>query len=302
MITTSKPTVVFEQHLTLTSNWLQEIVAPYITLELHDQKKHYPRQSTVFYAPYHAKPTVVQQNFIDNGYRIVYDNLTEAVINQSIKYVIQNANWFRYNESLRGIYHKLNTYQPNRNYRHLALMPMRMQKPDRDQIVQKLQPWLDDFVWSYVDQGRQLPNDGDMADWATQRHFNPEWYNDTCFSFVSESIVSSRIMFITEKTYKPIAFYHPFLILGPVGILKALKDQGFETFENLFDESYDLEPNWVKRLDCLVHNVMHFVKQPYDAITQEKIAHNHAHFFNGQLVAKQIVQEIIHPLLNYIEA
>ena len=305
MTTTNKPTLVFEQYLTLTSNWLQEIVAPYITLELYDQKKSYPKQSTVFYAPFPgpfpSKPTVVQQNFIDNGYRIVYDNLSEAMVNHPTKYVIQTPNWFRYNESLRGIYHKLNTYQPNRNYQHLALMPMRMQWPHRDLAVKKLQSWLDDFVWSYVAQGQQLPNDGDMNDWATQRHFNPEWYDNTCFSVVSESIVSNRIMFITEKTYKPIAFYHPFLILGPMGILKALKDQGFETFENLFDESYDIETSWVKRLDCLVDNVTHFVKQPYDALTQQKIAHNHAHFFNAQLVAKQIVEEIIYPLLNYAE-
>ena len=305
MTTTNKPTLVFEQYLTLTSNWLQEIVAPYITLELYDQKKSYPKQSTVFYAPfpgpYPGKPTVVQQNFIDNGYRIVYDNLSEAMVNYPTKYVIQTPNWFRYNESLRGIYHKLNTYQPNRNYRHLALMPMRMQWPHRDLAVKKLQSWLDDFVWSYVAQGQQLPNDGDMNDWATQRHFNPEWYDNTCFSVVSESIVSNRIMFITEKTYKPIAFYHPFMILGPMGILKALKDQGFETFENLFEESYDIETSWVKRLDCLVDNVTHFVKQPYDALTQQKIAHNHAHFFNAQLVAKQIVEEIIYPLLNYAE-
>jgi len=307
MTTTNKPTLVFEQYLTLTSNWLQEIVAPYITLELYDQKKFYPKQSTVFYAPfpgpYPSKPTVVQQNFIDNGYRIVYDNLSEAMVNHPTKYVIQTPNWFRYNESLRGIYHKLNTYQPNRNYQHLALMPMRMQKPHRDLAVKKLQSWLDDFVWSYVAQGQQLPNDGDMNDWATQRHFNPEWYNDTCFSFVSETTVvqNNSTVFISEKTYKPISFYHPFMILGPPGILNALKDQGFETFENLFDESYDIETNWFKRLDCLVHNVKQFVKQPYDSVTQQKIAHNHAHFFNMQIITKKIVDEIIHPLLNYAE-
>jgi hypothetical protein len=303
MTTINKPTLVFEQHLTLTSNWLQTIVALYFTMELYDQKKFYPKQSTVFYAPYRTDPTVVQQNFIDNGYRIVYDNLTEAVATDPTKYIIQTPNWFRYNESLRSIYHKQNTYQPNRNYRHLALMPMRMRKSYRDRIVQKLQPWLDDFVWSYVARGRQLPRDGDMTDWATQRYFNPEWYDNTCFSFVSESFISliDDHVLISEKTYKPIAFYHPFLILGPKGILKALKDQGFETFENLFDESYDVEPNWVKRLNCLTHNVMHFVKQPYDAVTQQKIAHNHAHFFDTQLIAKQIVDEIIHPLLNHAE-
>jgi hypothetical protein len=69
----------------------------------------------------------------------------------------------------------------------------------------------------------------------------------------------------------------------------------------LFDERYDAEPIWFKRLDSLVNNTKQFVKQPYDAVTQQKIAHNHAHFFNAQLVAKQIVEEIIYPLLNYIE-
>ena len=301
MTTTNKITLVFEQYLTLTSNWLQAIVAPYITLELYDQKKYYPKQSTVFYAPYQTDPTVVQQNFIDNGYQIVYDNLTEAVATDPTKYIIQTPNWWRYNESLQNIYHKQNTYQPNRNYKHLALMPLKRQKTHRDLTVQKLQPWLDDFIWSYVAQGRQLPNDGDMNNWATNWYFNPEWYDNTCFSVVSESIVSNKIMFITEKTYKPIAFYHPFMILGPMGILKALKDQGFETFENLFDESYDTHPRWITRLNSLVDNVKHFVKQPYDAVTQQKIAHNHAHFFNTQLVAKQIVDEIIHPLLNHAE-
>lgn len=303
MTTTNKITLVSEQSLTLTSNWLQAIVAPYINLELYDQKKFYHKQSTVFYAPYCARPTIVQQNFVDNGYRIVYDNLTEAMAHDATKYIIQTPNWFRCNDSLRGVYHNEHTHLPDKNYRHLALMPMRMRKPVRDQIVQKLQPWLDDFVWSYVAQGRQLPNDGDMSDWSTQRHFNPEWYNDTCFSFVSETTVSqnNNIVLISEKTYKPISFQHPFLILGPQGILKALKDQGFETFDTLFDESYDAETNWVKRLDCLVHNVMHFVKQPYDAVTQQKITHNHAHFFNTQLVTKQIVNEVIYPLLNHAE-
>jgi hypothetical protein len=302
MTTTNKITLVCEQWLTLTSNWLQDIVTPYITFELYDQTKFYPKQSTVFYAPYQTKPTIVQQNFVHNGYKIAYDNLSESMSTDQLHYIIQTPNWFWYNESLSSIYHKQNTYQPNRNYKHLALMPLRLQRSNRDQMVQKLQPWLNDFVWSYVAKGRQLPNDGDMSDWGTQRRFNPEWYDETCFSVVAESAMHVKTdMFITEKTYKPIAFYHPFLILGPRGILKSLKDQGFETFENLFDENYDAEPSWGKRLDCIVQNVKHFVKQPYDVMTQQKITHNHAHFFDAQLLRKQIVDEVIFPLLNYAE-
>ena len=108
-------------------------------------------------------------------------------------------------------------------------------------------------------------------------------------------------MFITEKTYKPIAFRHPFVIMGQQGILKSLQDNGFETFENLFDESYDNELDWMKRLDCLVNIVKQFNKQPYDTLTEQKLRHNHALFFDTPLVTKHIVEEIIYPLLNYAE-
>jgi hypothetical protein len=298
-----KITLVFEQAVALNSYWLQDMIAPYIALERYSPEKTYDKKSTVFYTQYGTSVTTVQQQFIDNGYKIAYDNLTEAMTNDKLRYIIQHPDWFRFNESLSYVYHGHDTYRPTKNYKHLALMPLRLQKPERDLVVQKLQPWLDDFVWSYVAKGRQLPNDGDMSDWSTQRQFNPEWYDDTCFSFVSETsmtLIHARVL-ISEKTYKPIAFQHPFVILGPKGILKALKDQGFETFENLFDESYDTCPVWTERLNCLVDNVKHFVKQPYDAVTQQKIDHNHAHFFNTQLVSKQIMDEIIFPLLNYAE-
>jgi hypothetical protein len=303
MTTTNKPTVVFEQYLTLTSNWLQEIVEPYLQLEQYTAHKTYDKKSTIFLTQYDQPLTTVAQQFRDDGYPIAYDNLSEAVISDTAKHIIQTPNWFRYNESLRYSYHKHNTYRPNRTYKHLALMPMRMRKPHRDLAQQQLQPWLNDFIWSYVDCGRQLPNDGNMLDWATQRHFHPDWYNDTCFSFVSETTVrlNNNVALISEKTYKPIAFYHPFLILGPMTTLKSLRSQGFETFDNLFDESYDTEPSWVKRLNCLVNNVKLYKKQPYDTETQQKLIHNHELFFDTQLVTDCVVKEVVEPLLNYVE-
>jgi hypothetical protein len=108
-------------------------------------------------------------------------------------------------------------------------------------------------------------------------------------------------VFITEKTYKPIAFYHPFVIMGQPGSLKSLQQSGFETFENLFDESYDIELDWIKRLDLLVNIVKQFQKKPYDTLTEQKLKHNHELFFDTQLAAKHIVEEIIYPLLNYAE-
>jgi len=275
-----------------------------LMLEYYNANKTYHKRSTVFYAPCRNVVSDVQQQFIDNGFRIVYDNLWEAPIINTSKYILQHWDWFRHFESLWYQYLGYHTYQPNKTYNKLAFMPMRLVRSYRDLAAQKLQLWLDEFVWSYVAQGRQLPNGGDAVnDWNVQRLFRPEWYDDTFFTFVSESTVNlnNQCVFVTEKTYKPIAFYHPFLIMGPTGILQVLRKQGFETFENLFDESYDTEPNWQNRLDSLVKNVSEFKKQPYDKLTQQKLQHNHALFFDHALSCQYIIEQIIEPLLNYAE-
>ena len=301
---TNKITLLSERPLTLNSMWLSDIIAPHLMLEYYDPNKTYNKQSTVFYAPYHAPVTPIQQQFLEDGFKIVHDNLWEAPGVDTSKYIIQHWDWFRYYESLWYRHLGYHTYQPNRSFKKLTFMPMRILRPHRTLAAEKLQPWLDDFVWSYVYQGRQLPNGGDAVnDWNTQRLFQPDWYDSTCFSFVCETaveLIHDRVL-ISEKTYKPIAFYHPFVILGPVGILQSLRNLGFETFENLFDESYDTEPNWNVRLDCLIKNVSKFKKQSYDMLTQQKIQHNHALFFDQALSCKYIIEQIIEPLLNYAE-
>jgi len=283
--------------------WIQNIINPHMDIMYYDPVKTYDKQSTVFFVNYKSKATSLQNWFVNEGYKIVYDNLWEGMQVDGSKYILQNPNWFRYNESLWYKHIGYDTYQPDRQYKHLALMPMRRIKPHRNLAEIKLQPWLDDFVWSYVFKKRYLPDDV-IEQHDTQRYFDPGWYDQTCFSFVSESEVApgpTNTVFITEKTYKPIAFRHPFVIMGQQGILKSLQDNGFETFENLFDESYDTETSWLKRLDCLVSIVQQFNKQPYDTLTEQKLKHNHALFFDTQLAAKHIIEEIIYPLLNYAE-
>ena len=300
----NKITLVSTELLTLHSHWLVPEIDQYVNLEIYNAEKTYDKRSTVFYANYYKSPTPVQQQFVEQGFRIVYDNLWEAVVDNNSQYILQHCDWFRHYESLWYRHLGYQTYQPNKTFKKLAFMPMRRTNPHRTLAVEKLQPWLDDFLWSYVEQGRQLPNGGDaLNDWSVQRLFCPEWYDSTCFSFVSESSVLSNKtpIFMTEKTYKPIAFYHPFVIMGMPGNLKSLRCQGFETFENLFDERYDTELNWSVRLDCLVKNVKEFKKQPYDRLTQEKIQHNHALFFDPAVTHKYIIEQIIEPLLNYAE-
>jgi hypothetical protein len=79
------------------------------------------------------------------------------------------------------------------------------------------------------------------------------YYKDTYFSIVSET-TSDRFgvgRFITEKTYKPIALRHPFLMCGTDKTLEALRQIGYKTFNGLIDESYDLEPVESKRFQMV---------------------------------------------------
>ena len=48
----------------------------------------------------------------------------------------------------------------------------------------------------------------------------------------------NNIIHITEKTYKPIAFMQPFILVAAAGSLRHVQDMGFKTFNEFWDESY----------------------------------------------------------------
>lgn len=45
--------------------------------------------------------------------------------------------------------------------------------------------------------------------------------------------------FVTEKTYKPIKYGQPFVIVGPAGTLAQLRADGYRTFDTVIDNRYD---------------------------------------------------------------
>ena len=84
----------------------------------------------------------------------------------------------------------------------------------------------------------------DHSDMTTQR-YPINHYRDTYFSVVTESYFWTDhgehykyITGISEKTYKALLL-NPFIILGGRHTLKHLRNLGFVTFPELFDESYD---------------------------------------------------------------
>jgi hypothetical protein len=85
----------------------------------------------------------------------------------------------------------------------------------------------------------------DMAQYSKKPN---HMYEETYFSIVTETVCFTRGSsagfsgvgrLLSEKTFKPIIFKHPFVIAGVSGCVKQLKDLGYKTFSPYIDESYD---------------------------------------------------------------
>jgi hypothetical protein len=242
------------------------------------------------------------QQLGESGHRVLIDSLWEAVTTDyTWAHYLTNTNWFWYSESLWYDQLGYQKYQPNRTYQQLAFMPINMRKDWRDCVVEQLTPDLDRILYSY--RNKSLPNDSprDHVNW--QRYFHPDWYNSTYFSLVVETLENlppNGIPFVSEKSFKPMALRHPFQIHGAPGTLQYIQQQGFVTYNNLFDESYDLLAG-TDRLTKIQQNLREFKQEPYTAETLERVEHNRARFFDRAMVRQRIKEEIVNPLREYAE-
>jgi hypothetical protein len=238
----------------------------------------------------------------ESGHRVLIDNLWEAVTTDyAWAHYLTNTNWFWYNESLWYDQLEYQKYQPNRTYQQLAFMPINMRKNWRDCVVKQLTSDLDCILYSYRD--KALPNDSPRDHVHWQRYFHPDWYNSTYFSLVVETLENlppNGIPFVSEKSFKPMALQHPFQIYGAPGTLQYIQQQGFVTYNNLFDESYD-QLTGTDRLTKIQQNLREFVQEPYTTETLDRIEHNRARFFDRALVRQRIKEEIVDPLKEYAE-
>jgi hypothetical protein len=64
---------------------------------------------------------------------------------------------------------------------------------------------------------------------------------------VTETTVIPKI-FVSEKTWKPIASKQLFLIFGNPGTVEFLRSLGVDVFDDIIDHSYDQDPDWKSRL------------------------------------------------------
>jgi len=101
-------------------------------------------------------------------------------------------------------------------------------------------------------------------------YLTPEPYVDTYFSLVTETVCAeSPYSFRTEKTAKPLAMGHPFIIASNAGFYRDLHNLGFQTFGHVIDESFDQIEHHQDRMDRIVNIVTDLCQQDLASFQKE---------------------------------
>lgn len=80
---------------------------------------------------------------------------------------------------------------------------------------------------------------------------------ETNFNFLS---LAQSSIFISEKTFRPILYKQPFILVARPGTLASLKLAGYKTFSPWIDESYDLIEDDEERLNAIVKEIVLLAK------------------------------------------
>lgn len=89
-------------------------------------------------------------------------------------------------------------------------------------------------------------------------YLNEKWTSNTYFSVINETNFNDISAWITEKTFKMFYYGHPFILVGSRNVLKHLREMGFQTFPELFDESYDSMPCNLDKLIFICEQIKYY--------------------------------------------
>jgi hypothetical protein len=130
-----------------------------------------------------------------------------------------------------------------------------------------------------IDNGKNHSGDSHRIDFWTQAM--------QCFGHVvTETVYDDNRIHITEKTFKPIVMKQPFLIVGNRGALKYLRNYGFRTFGDLWDEGYD-DLDHEHRIGAVADICQDITSWSQSRLQQAQqeiadiIQHNHDWFYGG---------------------
>lgn len=101
-------------------------------------------------------------------------------------------------------------------------------------------------IYDVVLRPKTNPEGPDILEYSS-----PELYGDTFVSIVNSSTFGEPFPVYDEKPLNAAINYRPFILVGPAGSLELMRSDGFQTFGDFWDESYDNEQDHTKRLEMI---------------------------------------------------
>jgi hypothetical protein len=101
-----------------------------------------------------------------------------------------------------------------------------------------------------------------------------EYYSQVNYITVSETLFTENKKHLSEKIFKPIAAGKPFILAAGVNNLQYLKNYGFDTFNQLWDEDYDniVDPKErIEKMFNLIDYNLHIIDSTDRSVDFEKI-------------------------------
>jgi hypothetical protein len=105
----------------------------------------------------------------------------------------------------------------------------------------------------------------------------------------TETVYFGQRLHITEKTFKAIALEMPFVLVAPAHSLEYMRSYGFQTFGDVFDESYDEETDDIVRIEKVTALLKELdslslkERQQIHRACLPAVEHNYNHFYHGGL-------------------
>lgn len=107
----------------------------------------------------------------------------------------------------------------------------------------------------------KLPNFDDYPNFDEMYFYDKSYISlvtETKFhQHIENTIYSDQhdLVFLSEKTFKPIQMRHPFILFGYHGSLEALRKKGYQTFHPWINEDYDTIENSEDRAEFIVNEM-----------------------------------------------
>ena len=102
------------------------------------------------------------------------------------------------------------------------------------------------------------PFDKDLPKAVIIDKYTDKFYH-SYLHIVCETFVSH--IFFSEKTYKPIKYFQPFVLINGQYSLQYLRNTGYRTFSGYIDESYDLESDNERRIELAIQASLDFMNR-----------------------------------------